>query len=95
MRVAPVALIASNPTNPYLTHDRENQIWYAKEAGKIAALTHKHPLGYMPAAFLSLFIQHIIPYAYMRPIQLWEYCKTCISILRDIYPEHRDYVNDL
>ena len=95
MRVAPVALIASNPTNPYLTHDRGNQIWYAKEAGKIAALTHKHPLGYMPAAFLSLFIQHIIPYAYLRPIQLWEYCKTCISILRDMYPEHRDYVNDL
>ena len=42
MRVAPLALFAASPT----THDhtRQHIIDFAKEAGKAAALTHKHPL---------------------------------------------------
>lgn len=91
MRVAPLALFAANPT----THDNTRQriIDFAKEAGKAAALTHKHPLGYIPAAFLAILIQQLMPYSYIRKDQIRECIDECISILTEIYPEHRGHID--
>ena len=92
MRIAPIALFAGNP-------DIEEQYEaYAKEAGKAAMHTHKHPLGYIPAAFLSLFINKVMPYAYVTLQQLVEASNECIATMRDLYPEeqkHIDYLADL
>ena len=92
MRIAPIALFAGNP-------DIEEQYEaYAKEAGKAAMHTHKHPLGYIPAAFLSLFINKVMPYAYVTWQQLVEASNECIAAMRDLYPEeqkHIDYLADL
>lgn len=91
MRVAPLVLFAANPT----THDntRQHIIDFAKEAGKAAALTHKHPLGYIPAAFLAILIQQLMPYSYIRKDQIRECIDECISILTEIYPEHRGHID--
>lgn len=92
MRIAPIALFAGNPI---FTEEYE---MYAREAGKAARLTHKHPLGYIPAAFLSLFINKVMPYAYVSRRQLTDTANECISRMRDIYPEeqrHIDYMAEL
>ena len=70
MRVVPLALFAANPT--IHNHTRQHLIYFAKEAGKAAALTHKHPLGYIPAAFLAILIQQLMPYSYIRKDQIRE-----------------------
>lgn len=96
MRIAPLPLFAANPTTHY--HTRQHIIDYAKEAGKTAEFTHKHPLGYIPAAFLSAFIQQLMPYSYITKPQIRECIDNCISIITDIYPEHRgqiDYIKTL
>lgn len=98
MRVAPVGLLAANPTNHQHADSTPYNIEYAKEAGKIAGLTHKHPLGYLPAAFVSLLIEQVVPYAYMTQWQLRDCCETCISVLREIYPTQSsdiDYIQRL
>lgn len=96
MRVAPLALFAANPT--YQTDSPSYIVDYAKEAGKIAALTHKHPLGYIPAAFLSALIQQLIPYSYVTPFLLRRCIENCITIILEIYPEHQlhiEYIKQL
>lgn len=88
MRVAPVALFAASPSrseNCSLSYSLD----YAREAGKIAALTHKHPLGYIPAAFLSLFIERLMPYSYVTFGQLRDNIDYCLSAMKEIYPEHK------
>ena len=50
MRVAPIAL---------LYHDKEDE-FVDMEAAEIAALTHSHSLGFMPAAFLAHIIKHCV-----------------------------------
>lgn len=52
MRVAPIGCFAA------CGHMRENSAMI--EAAEISALTHGHPLGYIPAAYLSLLIYKII-----------------------------------
>lgn len=98
MRVAPIGLLAASPAdphfNPYIPFHKK----YAKEAGNLAFLTHKHPLGYIPAAFLSLLIEQIVPNAFMSRDQLHDCCDTCISTMREIYPSHAseiDYIHQL
>lgn len=96
MRVAPLALFAANPT--YQTDSPSYIVDYAKEAGKIAALTHKHPLGYIPAAFLSALIQQLMPYSYVTPFLLRRCIENCITIILEIYPEHQlhiEYIKQL
>lgn len=86
MRVAPIALHACNPTDTY--YSLSDSLSYAKEAGDIAALTHKNPLGYIPAAFLYLLIENLIPYAYIYPLQLYSIVDSCLINIEKIYPDH-------
>jgi len=98
MRVAPLALFAANPRMG-VDFDSPTYIAdYAKESGKIAELTHKHPLGYIPAAFLSALIQKLMPYSYLSKTQLRNCVVDCIPLMEEIYPEqrtHTDYLKQL
>ena len=91
MRVSPLALFAANPNRQ--TNYGSSSIEYVRESGKIAALTHKHPLGYIPAAFLSALISQLMPYSYITTFQLQESINKCFSIVLEIYPEHREYID--
>ena len=86
MRVAPIALHACNPTDAY--YSLSDSLSYAKEAGDVAALTHKNPLGYIPAAFLYLLIENLLPYAYIYPLQLYSIVDSCFINIEKIYPDH-------
>lgn len=59
MRVAPMGLL-------YAAYQSRNDVGYSTmqlaEAGaKIAKVTHLHPLGYLPAALMTLLISRIVP----------------------------------
>lgn len=91
MRVAPIALFAAKPIS---AHDYPLCLMdFAKEAGKAAALTHKHPLGYIPAAFLSALVQKLMPYSYLCPNQLRECIDVCFSVVTKLYPEHQAHID--
>ena len=91
MRVAPIALFAAKPIS---AHDYPLCLMdFAKEAGKAAALTHKHPLGYIPAAFLSALVQKLMPYSYLCSNQLRECIDVCFSVVTELYPEHQSHID--
>jgi len=76
MRVAPVALLydtSENGTADIQTVD--------KEAAYVAAVTHGHPLGYMPAAVVAHIINRLVygPMASLKDIVI-EAKKTCETI---------------
>jgi ADP-ribosylglycohydrolase len=67
MRVAPMALLdagyASRNENSYSIGE------LAEAGGEIAEVTHKHPLGFLPASLLTVLLYKIVP---MSPKQVRE-----------------------
>ena len=67
MRVAPMALLnagyASRNENGYSIEE------LAEAGGEIAEVTHKHPLGFLPASLLTVLLYKIVP---MSPKQVCE-----------------------
>ena len=60
MRVAPLGLLNA------AFRDREGKDFYdkkmlAKVGGDIARITHQHPLGWLPAALLTLLVDRLVP----------------------------------
>ena len=70
MRVAPVGMMAAADANVMVKDWQGNEVprrqWTEKEVvrlgGDCAAITHKHPLGYLPAAFMADLIYYILMY---------------------------------
>lgn len=60
MRVSPMGLLNA-------VHGGYNTQYLAKAGAKIAKATHLHPLGYLPAALLTLLLERIVP---MTPEQV-------------------------
>lgn len=75
MRVAPMALLnagyASRNENGYSIEE------LAEAGGEIAEVTHKHPLGFLPASLLTVLLYKIVP---MSPKQV---CEDIDSIVAD------------
>ena len=84
MRVAPMALLdagyASRDENGYSIEE------LAEAGGEIAEVTHKHPLGFLPASLLTVLLYKIVP---MSPKQVCEeiddIVADTVSILDRIY----------
>lgn len=70
MRVAPVGLMAAADENIMIKNscgvDVPRRKWTEKEVARLggdcAEITHKHPLGYLPAAFMADLIYYIMMY---------------------------------
>lgn len=68
MRVAPIGLLAAvdlqSTIEDYYGAEVQRREWDATQVARLggdsAAITHKHPLGYLPAAFLADLIFHIL-----------------------------------
>lgn len=68
MRVAPIGLLAAvdieSTIKDYYGTEVQRREWDATQVARLggdsAAVTHKHPLGYLPAAFLADLIFHIL-----------------------------------
>lgn len=87
MRVAPMALFAAG-------HDVKNgggfidEIKYVGEAGGyIAQVTHKHPLGFLPAALLTALLYRLVPRS-VRWIKehIYEVVEENLRLLDKLYP---------
>lgn len=94
MRVAPVGLMAAADTETlikdYYGEDIIRRQWtteiVAKIGGECAKITHKHPLGYLPAAFLADLIYHILLSEMPVTFSMFEgYIGSVCSDIRKVY----------
>ena len=89
MRTAPLALYTANPS---MFNNEHDVVFFAKEAAEIAAITHKHPLGYIPSAYLHLLLQKLLPYAYLTRDMIRSKMDECFEMIQSIYPEHEKHL---
>lgn len=82
MRVAPLATVQWS-----------NIKQLDEQAAEVAAITHSHPLGYMPAAVLCHIINRII-YPVDYPISLLQIIRDAKNTVCEIY-EHTKYIDQL
>ncbi len=75
MRVAPVGLFARDISEPW------------RHAAAIAAITHGHPLGYIPAAALARIVELC---AFQKVTTIREAVKTCIKELPGWFPKQEE-----
>lgn len=100
MRVAPVGLMAATYFNHY--GENKGRDWTSQRvaylAGACAALTHKHPLGYMSAAFHALLIYKLVlcenP---ITPAEFDRLCESSLAELPQLYekPEEKTALEEL
>jgi uncharacterized protein (TIGR02452 family) len=83
MRVAPIALYFKRPL-PKLP----------LEGAKAAAITHGHPLGYMPAAALVFIISRIIYGGCPAGSSLYSIVNECCELLKALFPDNK-YLHEL
>ena len=97
MRVAPIGLLFAG------YQSREGRCPYtleqmAEAGGVIAECTHKHPLGYMPAALLTVLLYKVALLPTAEVVQnIAQIAVESIDILHSIYTdtEYRDYKREL
>lgn len=80
MRIAPIPLFYGR--KPF--HNSYN--YETKLAGDVAAITHKHPLGYLPAALLSFIIGKVLTIDSPTSYQIAQIIDEGIKLLNEIYP---------
>ena len=98
MRVAPMALLAAG-------YDSRHELNYsieelAEAGGEIAEVTHKHPLGFLPASLLTVLLYKIIP---MSPKQVVGEIDSIVAdtvdildrIYKDKYETDKRYLKEL
>ncbi len=90
MRIAPIPLFLSNPS---FYSDKTALI--VDTSMKAAGITHKHPLGQLPAALLAYLIQKVLPLAYITEAQFRSYIYEGLEFLQSKYPEHRTHIDTL
>lgn len=87
MRIAPIPL--------YGAVDNRMDI---KEACLLAAeaseLTHRHPLGYIPSAFVAYLIYRLSQDKYPTRESYRTYIKEGLFLISDMYPNHKDTVGE-
>lgn len=94
MRVAPMGLLlAGYWGRQAMPYDCDRML---RAAGQVAKMTHKHPLGYLPAALLSHLIYRLTP---LSPMQAREMIRDlvdeCMDSLVKAYPEQESYCKEL
>ena len=87
MRIAPLPL--------FYCRWGEGSAFCVKEAGACAAITHKHPLGYLPAALLAHLIYRLSGSTAPTSYQIARYVEEGIKLLNDVYPDHAKHIADL
>lgn len=96
MRVAPIGLLMATKNadiTPYSDTD-------AMQAGaEIARCTHRHPLGFLPAALLTRLVQHMVLLRSLNSTQFMHYVYECLQMLKKVYPgefeQDKKYLTDL
>ena len=81
MRVAPVGLLSAlNPS----VFDQDQTLRLGAE---LARITHKHPLGYLPAALFAYLVREAVMRKCLLPASFIEVLENGIAQLSKVYPE--------
>lgn len=89
MRIAPIPLF-------FLTHHPEMPIEDVDRlAADASAITHLHPLGYIPSAFLSHIIYRIVENQSPSKQNYITYIQEGLNAMDTLYPQHQEYVEQL
>lgn len=91
MRIAPIPLFYMGKTKQ-LNFDPTIMI---KVAGDAAKITHKHPLGYIPAALLSFIIGCLVESNHPTSYQIAKVINDGIKLIKTIYPNQDKEINYL
>lgn len=106
MRVAPIPLYYNGRKedftkfHPAVYNEYKEKIhndikYETKVAGDAAALTHKHPLGYLPAALLAYLIGRLLWETTPTSYQIARIISEGIELLKEIYPNLIKEINAL
>ena len=89
MRIAPIPLFfqAHHPEMPIEDVDRL--------AADASAITHLHPLGYIPSAFLSHLIYRLVENPSPTKLDYIAYIREGLKTMDELYPQHQAHVNQL
>lgn len=91
MRIAPIPLYYSAAMKRF--HSFPKELIY--DAGEVAKITHKHPLGYLPAALLSYLLGSLVAIELPTSYQIANILNDGIIILKEMYPAEVEYIKVL
>lgn len=91
MRIAPVPLFYNGNMKSFFNNPKTT----VQVAGEVARITHKHPLGFLPAALLAHLIERLLSTERPTSDQIAQYLNDGMSILRDIYSEYTKEIDEL
>ncbi|MBR5083008.1 MAG: ADP-ribosylglycohydrolase family protein [Prevotella sp.] len=86
MRVAPVALYAI--VDERMTIEEVDRL-----AGDAAEITHRHPLGFIPAALMAHIVYRLALDEYPSRQAFVDYIREGLDIMKSLYPQHLSDVN--
>lgn len=88
MRIAPIPLYAA--AGKRMTIDESDKL-----AGDAAAITHKHPLGFIPAALAAHVIYRLVSDRRPRRKDIISYIREGVDEMRTLYGQYPDDVKDM
>lgn len=91
MRIAPVPLFFHQLIN----NDTSWRDEMVRQAGKMAEITHKHPLGILPASLLTYLIEKLMGTESPTSAQIATMIREGLYYLRNLYPEWSQYITEL
>lgn len=91
MRIAPIPLYYNGNMKKF--HNNPQLTVYV--AGEVARITHKHPLGFLPAALLAHLIERLLPVDCPTSYQIAQYLNDGLQLMRKVYPEFEKEINFL
>ncbi len=86
MRVAPMGLLAAAYTSRgYRAYSLKE---LAKAGAEIARVTHKHPLGFLPAALQTVLVYKLVPLSVSEVrVSIDDIVADTVAVLGEIYPD--------
>lgn len=94
MRIAPIPLFhnaLNNCKNDFVIQENSS----AELSGEVAKITHKHPLGWLPAALLAYIIDKVIELSTITPYQFAKIINDGIKCLEHLYPDQLYHIHKL
>lgn len=83
MRISPIPLFYNGKMKKFFGNPKQTM----RVAGDVAEITHKHPMGYLPAALLAHLIECLLATENPTSYQIAQYLHEGIRLLREVYPE--------
>ena len=91
MRISPIPLFYNGKMKKFFGNPKQTM----RVAGDVAEITHKHPMGYLPAALLAHLIECLLATDNPTSYQIAQYLHEGIRLLREVYPELTNEIDRL